>query len=124
MEYILLDNLNGDLNIITKDDESGEPLIFDDYEKAKAAMSEECQNGIVVPLTNGKLFTQKEVVKLLVSFDQAVNPEEYNSSEGLDSTDFFDAAYGNAKELGLLSEFENLSEKHKNSTDGVYDDEE
>lgn len=49
MKFILLDNFNGDLNIITIKD-SGESLVFDSYEEAKEAMSEECQNGIVVPL--------------------------------------------------------------------------
>ena len=35
MEYILIDNFNGNINIICKDDGSGEPLIYDSLRKAE-----------------------------------------------------------------------------------------
>jgi hypothetical protein len=50
MEYILLDNFNGTLNIISKDDGSGEPLIFTSLLEAADALDEQCQNGVIIPL--------------------------------------------------------------------------
>jgi hypothetical protein len=50
MEYIQIDNFNGNIFIITKDDGSGEPLIFDNLQEAQDTLEENCQNGIVVPL--------------------------------------------------------------------------
>lgn len=50
MEYILIDNFNGNINIICKDDGSGEPLIYDSLRKAESEYREFCQNGIIVPL--------------------------------------------------------------------------
>ena len=52
MKYILIDNFNGNINIITKDDGSGEVLIFESLKEAKEQLSEQCQDGIIVPLTN------------------------------------------------------------------------
>lgn len=50
MEYIQLDNFNGNLSIISKDDGSGEPLIFDNLKEAEVTLEENCQDGIVIPL--------------------------------------------------------------------------
>lgn len=50
MEYILIDNFNDTLNIVCKDDGSGEPLIIRHLEEAKDCLAEHCQNGQIVPL--------------------------------------------------------------------------
>lgn len=50
MEYIQLDNFNGNLNIISKDDGSGEPLIFDSLKEAEESLEENCQDGMIIPL--------------------------------------------------------------------------
>lgn len=52
MNYILIDNFNNNINIICKDDGSGEPLIIESLDKAKEQLAEQCQNGIIVPLTD------------------------------------------------------------------------
>lgn len=50
MQYILIDNFNGNINIVLKDDGSGETLIFDNLKDAEEACDEYCQNGQVIPL--------------------------------------------------------------------------
>lgn len=50
MQYIQLDNFNGTLNIICKDDGSGEHLVFDSLEEAENTLDENCQDGVVIPL--------------------------------------------------------------------------
>ena len=50
MEYIQLENFNGNLFIVCKDDGSGEPLIFDSLKEAEDTLDENCQNGMVIPL--------------------------------------------------------------------------
>ena len=50
MEYILLDNFNGNINVICKDDGSGEPLIYKSLDEAKESLDFYCQNGQIVPL--------------------------------------------------------------------------
>jgi len=50
MEYIQLDNFNGSLNIICKDDGSGEPLIFETLKEAQDSLEDNCQNGQIIPL--------------------------------------------------------------------------
>lgn len=50
MNYIQIDNFNGSINIVCKDDGSGEPLIFNSLEEAVKSLEENCQDGIVVPL--------------------------------------------------------------------------
>ena len=52
MSYIQIDNFNGSLNIICKDDGSGEPLIFESLEEAEMSLEGNCQDGIIVPLMN------------------------------------------------------------------------
>ena len=50
MKYILIDLFNETINIVCKDDESGDYLILDTLAEAKIAKEEYCQNGIIVPL--------------------------------------------------------------------------
>lgn len=52
MNYLQIDDFNGSINIICKDDGSGEPLIFDSLQEAETTLKENCQDGIVVPLSN------------------------------------------------------------------------
>jgi hypothetical protein len=52
MEYIQIDNFNGSINIIYKDDGSGEPLIFESRKEAETTLEENCQDGIIVPLSD------------------------------------------------------------------------
>lgn len=50
MQYIQIDNFNGCINIITKDDDSGEPLVFNSLKEAQDTLEENCQNGQIIPL--------------------------------------------------------------------------
>ena len=50
MNYLQLDNFNGAINIICRDDDSGEPLVFESLQNAQSTLKENCQNGIVIPL--------------------------------------------------------------------------
>ena len=52
MNYILIDNFNNTINIICKDDGSGEPLILYSLKEAEDQINELCQNGIIVPLAD------------------------------------------------------------------------
>lgn len=49
-QYIQLDNFNGDLTIVCKDDGSGEILIFNTLKEAEDTLDENCQNGQIIPL--------------------------------------------------------------------------
>jgi hypothetical protein len=50
MQYIQLDNFNGNLNIICKDDGSGDILIFDTLKEAEDTLEENCQDSVIIPL--------------------------------------------------------------------------
>lgn len=52
MRYILIDLFNDTINIVCKEDDSGDNLILDSLAEAKIAKEEYCQNGIIVPLTD------------------------------------------------------------------------
>jgi len=52
MNYILIDNFNDTINIVCKDDGSGEPLVLNSLKDAKEQLEEQCQNGIIVPLAD------------------------------------------------------------------------
>jgi hypothetical protein len=52
MNYIQIDDFNGSINIICKDDGSGEPLVFESLKEAEETLEENCQDGIIVPLAN------------------------------------------------------------------------
>lgn len=50
MQYILLDNFNGSINVVCKDDGSGESLVFDTLKEAEDCLEEYCQDGQIIPL--------------------------------------------------------------------------
>lgn len=50
MEYVQLDNFNGNISLVCKDDGSGEVLVFNSLKEAEDTLEENCQDGIVVPL--------------------------------------------------------------------------
>ncbi len=52
MNYLQIDDFNGSINIICKDDGSGEPLIFESLQDAETTLKENCQDGIIVPLAD------------------------------------------------------------------------
>jgi hypothetical protein len=104
MQYIQIDNFNSSINIITKDDGSGEVLIFDSLKEAEDTLEENCQDGQVVPLGMNIIETIKD---LIFSMDQALNPEQYESSKKLLNIDFLDAALCKADELGFKEELIN-----------------
>lgn len=110
MNYILIDNFNGTINIICKDDDSGEPLVFESLTDAQKQLSEQCQNGIIVPLDT-PLYTEEQVLDILVCWEQTLNPETFETSRDLDTVDFLDAARSKASELNILTEFEIAAKK-------------
>lgn len=74
MKYIQIDKFGGNINIVCKNDDSGDPLIFDTKEEAYATLSENCQDGIVVPLdSNAQIYTKEEVDRLISYFDRINN---------------------------------------------------
>lgn len=113
MEYILLDNFNGNLNIVSKEDGSGEPLVFDTIEEAQEKLDEYCQDGQIIPL-GVQLFTLKQVLDLLSSMQQGITPELFKSSEKLGTEDFFDLPICKAQELGIKEEFKDFMNSDKN----------
>lgn len=64
MSFILIDDFNGNINIICKDDGSGEPLILANLKDAETLLDDCCQNGIIVPLSNtiGVIKRVKEIL--------------------------------------------------------------
>jgi hypothetical protein len=84
MSYIQLDNFNGSLNIMCNDDGSGEPLIFETLKEAEETLAENCQDGIIVPLSDtinllrrintlfnsGKFFIEEETIEDRLNFKQ------------------------------------------------------
>ena len=52
-------------------------------------------------------FTQEEILRMLVDWDQTINPEAYKDSEELCSADFCDAAI----DLDLEDEYLELKNK-------------
>jgi hypothetical protein len=104
MNYILLDNFNDTINIVCMDDDSGEPLIFDAH-PTQEQIDELCQNGIVVPLDT-PVYTQEQVINILVSWQQTLSPEAFETSKGLDTIDFLDAPTRTAQQLCIEKEFE------------------
>lgn len=77
MSFILIDDFNGNINIICKNDGSGDPLILSNLKDAETLLDEYCQNGIIVPLNNtvaiikrvnemldsGKIYIEKETIE-------------------------------------------------------------
>lgn len=68
MSYIQIDKFGGNINIVCKNDDSGEPLLFDTLQEAEDTLNDNCQDGIIVDL-NGKNYTfaslnqYKELIK-------------------------------------------------------------
>jgi len=115
MNYIIIDKFTNSL--VT--DENGIILEFDSEINANIEATQH-QNGLVIPLETDRLFTKIQVIDLLVAFDQCVNPESYSSSKEMDSSDFFDGAWGKASSLGLKEEFEKAQEIYANlDEDGI-----
>ena len=73
MQYIQLDNFNGNLSIVCKDDGSGEHLIFDSLKEAEDTLDENCQNGQVIPLDTN-------VINLIRNLEQ-VNSDGFEPDE-------------------------------------------
>lgn len=59
-----------------------------------------------------KHFPIEDILDVLISFDQAVNPERYLSSEDLTPEDFQDAAMSKAQQLGIEPEFNAAKAKY------------
>lgn len=59
------------------------------------------------------IFSLAQVLDLLISMDQCLNPEIYPESKSFDlePKDFVDAAICNADKLGIRKEFEELRNK-------------
>lgn len=75
MEYILLDNFNGNFSIIH--DDSGEPEIFDDLKSAQDSLDYNCQDGTIIPL-------DLDIIKLLrvcKSISQLILPDDLNQDQ-------------------------------------------
>lgn len=67
-------------------------------------------------------FTEEEMLDVLIAFDQAVNPEKYETSKDMETKDFFDAAYAKASELEIDEKFNNASNKYAKLTeDTIFD---
>ena len=63
MSYIQIDKFGGNINIVCKNDDSGEPLLFDTIQEAKDTLNDNCQDGIIVDL-NGKNYTRDEILNI------------------------------------------------------------
>jgi hypothetical protein len=97
MNYILVDNLNGNINIICKNDDSGEPLLLESIENAIDFLEENCQDGIIVPLADsfellrringlfnsGKLYLEEETEEDSMNFLQLKLVLKYYLGEDL-----------------------------------------
>ena len=105
MKYIILDKFTN--NIVVNGE--GEVLEFDSYINASIEASE-CQDGLVIPLHTTRLFTEQQVLDLILSMDIAINPETYEASKHLGTEDFCDLAICKADEYGLTEKFNKLRE--------------
>ena len=110
MKYIVLDKFTN--NIVTNED--GQILEFDSEINASIEASE-CQDGLVIPLHTTRLFTEQQVLDLILSMDIAINPETYKSSKHLGTEDFCDLAICKANEYGLSEKFNKLRESLLNT---------
>lgn len=77
MQYILLDNFNGNLNIACKDDGSGEPLIFDNLKEAQEQLEEICQDGQIIPLDTDIIQVIKDCEEFIsMAVDEGIEDPE------------------------------------------------
>jgi hypothetical protein len=74
MSFILIDDFNGNLSIVCKDDDSGEPLIISNLEEAEMLLDEHCQDGMIVPLGDSVNLLKK--VKELLYSDRIIVQQE------------------------------------------------
>ena len=114
MRYIILDRFTD--NIVINGE--GEVLEFDSYINASIEASE-CQDGLVIPMHTTILFTEQQVLDLILSMDIAINPEMYKSSKDLGTEDFCDLANCKANEYGLEEKFNKLRESLISKEDTV-----
>lgn len=85
MQYIQLDNFNGNLSIVCKDDGSGEHLIFDSLKEAEDTLDENCQNGQVIPLDVNIIQLLKDCGKFIgIAYDEGLVDKELTAQ--LDET--------------------------------------
>ena len=62
MEYILLDNFNGNINVVSNEDGSGELMIIDNLKEAEEKLTDYCQDGQIIPLGIDMIYLIKELV--------------------------------------------------------------
>lgn len=62
MEYILLDNFNGNINVVSNEDGSGELMIIDNLREAEEKLTDYCQDGQIIPLGIDMIYLIKELV--------------------------------------------------------------
>jgi len=62
MEYILLDNFNGNINVVSNEDGSGELMIIDNLKEAEEKLTDYCQDGQIIPLSIDMIYLIKELV--------------------------------------------------------------
>ena len=87
MQYILVDSFNDTINIVCKEDGSGEPLLFSTLKEAEEALVEYCQEGIVVPMC--------DFIGSIKRVYNAIGMVKYELGEEWDSDSL-------EKELGIL----------------------
>lgn len=61
MKYIQLENFFHSIHIVTENDDSGDPAIFSSLKDAQETLSENCQNGVVVPLGVDMIYLVREL---------------------------------------------------------------
>ena len=64
MKYVIIDNFNGDLNIICKNDDSGEVFVANSIEEANLEL-EDTQNGQIIPLNVDIMYLVREMYEAL-----------------------------------------------------------
>jgi len=92
-------------------DEDGNVKVFDTYDEAKEE-ADDCQDGLII--TDGRVFTMTEVLNLISSIEQAIWPENFKSSIGLNTMDFGDLALSKAQEFGIEQEFKDYMNADEN----------
>ena len=105
MKYVIIDKFTNSVVI----DEEGNIIEYTSIIKAEEE-AKDCQDGLVVPLNTNRLFTEQQVLDLLLSMDIAINPETYEASKHLGTEDFCDLVICKADEYGLKEKFNELRE--------------
>lgn len=85
MNYIQLDNFNGNLSIVYQDNESGEPLIFDTLKEAQETLDENCQNGVIIPLDINIIQVISELANFRLDIFAEEGIENFKDTEKLTS---------------------------------------